>query len=280
MKEFSRLAGELGFEYNLIEGFWQKWSFEELKELVEYSRERHVGIWLWKHGRDVRDPAARRKFYQLCRDAGVVGVKLDFFDHEAKEVVELYEAMLQDAAGFQLMVNFHGANKPTGESRTWPNELTREAIRGMENRRIPRAEHDATLPFTRMLAGPADYTPVLVYGAHPASLLKNPCADIIKSIPSIWDATIALPFSEIGEVAGFARRRGDVWFLAILNGPQARTVQVPLSFLGAGAYEGLLVRDREDDPAAVRIEKEKLARGQSIRIDLRAGGGFIGRFSK
>src|SRR5439155_14524480 len=126
MKEFSRLAGQLGFEYNLVEGFWQKWSDSQLRELVASSKEHKVGIWLWKHSRQIRDPAERRQFFQHCRDLGVAGVKLDFFDHEAKEVIDLYQAALKDAAEFRLMVDFHGANKPAGEARTWPNELTRE----------------------------------------------------------------------------------------------------------------------------------------------------------
>ena len=198
-----------------------------------------------------------------------------------------------------------GANKPTGEARTWPNELTREAIKGMEGRSTPRARHDATLPFTRMLAGHADYTPVhfgerrndttwahqvataavftsplLTYGAQPKTMLENPCAEMIKSIPSVWDETVVLPVSEIGEIAAFARRRGNDWFLAVLNGTQVRSARIPLSFLGAGVYLGLLVRDSDEGPAAVRIEKTKLGREQSLRIDLRDGGGFVGRFSK
>jgi alpha-glucosidase len=305
IKEFSRLAGELGFEYQVVEGFWRKWSEGELRELIEYSRSRGVGIWLWRHSREIRDPAARRQFFELCRKVGAAGVKLDFYDHEAKEVIALYEAALRDAAEFQLLVNFHGANKPAGEARTWPNELTREAIRGMEGRPRPRAEHDATLPFTRMLAGHADYTPVhfgerrtdttwahqvataviftsplLTYGAHPKTMLENPCAETIKSIPSVWDETRVLPFSEIGEVAAFARRRGEVWFVAIANGPKARTVEVPLSFLGPGSYHGLLARDSKEDAAAVRIEKTKGVPGEFLRIDLRPGGGFVARYSR
>ncbi|NWG12894.1 MAG: glycoside hydrolase family 97 N-terminal domain-containing protein [Acidobacteria bacterium] len=303
MREFSRLAGELGFEYNLVEGFWQKWTEQELKDFVRDSRQHGVGIWLWKHSKEVKDPAGRRRFFQLCRDAGVVGLKLDFFDHESKDVVEMYEACLRDAADFRLMVNFHGANKPTGESRTWPNELTREGIRGMEARRILRAEHDATLPFTRMLAGHADYTPVhfgerrndttwahqvasaaiftsplLVIGAHPANILKNPCAEMVKSIPSVWDETIALPVSEIGRVAAFARRRGSTWFLAVMNGASARTIRVPLSFLGGGNYKAMMVRDHPEDPAAVQLEDSVVSSAESLAIDLRAGGGFIARF--
>jgi alpha-glucosidase len=306
MKEFSRLAGELGFEYNLIEGFWQRWSDEQLRDLVDYSKARGVGIWLWKHSRDIRDPEARRAFFRRCRDAGVVGVKLDFFDHEAKEVVELYEAALRDAAESRLMVDFHGANKPTGESRTWPNEMTREGIYGLEHRGMAEwGRHNATLPFTRLLAGHADYTPVhfgdrrretswahqiasaavvtsplLVYGAHPASLRDNPAAAVIKSIPSVWDETVVLPCSAIGEVAAFARRDGDRWFLAIVNGPTARTVRVPATFLGPGAYKATMVRDRKEDPAAVAIEETTATRDDAIAADLRAGGGLIARFDK
>jgi len=121
MKEFSRLAGELGFEYNLVEGFWRQWDESRLRELIDYSRQRNVGIWLWQHSKEIRDPDAREAFFRHVQEVGAVGVKLDFFDHEAKEVMDLYRAALEGAARHRLMVDFHGANKPTGESRTWPN---------------------------------------------------------------------------------------------------------------------------------------------------------------
>ena len=98
MKEFSQLAGELGFEYNVIEGFWQRWTDDQLRELVDDSKAHGVGIWLWKHSKDLRTPEARRAFFQRCKDAGAVGAKIDFFDHEAKEVVDLYPLLLREAA--------------------------------------------------------------------------------------------------------------------------------------------------------------------------------------
>ncbi|HEY3120779.1 MAG TPA: glycoside hydrolase family 97 catalytic domain-containing protein [Vicinamibacteria bacterium] len=304
MKEFSRMAAELGFEYNLVEGFWQRWTPAQVRELVDYSRDRGVGIWLWKHSRDLTSPTARREFLKSAHEAGAVGVKVDFFDHEAKEVIDRYRAVLRDAAELQLMVDFHGANKPTGETRTWPNEMTREAVRGLEYRRGETwAGHNTTLPFTRLLAGPADYTPVvfgerrkettaahqiatavvftsplLVYGANPKSLLSSPAVDVIKSIPSTWDQTIVLPVSEIGEIAAFARRSGDRWFLAVLNGPTARTVRIPLSFLGEGGYRAVLVRDKADDPVAVEIENRAATDTESLELPLRAAGGFVARF--
>jgi alpha-glucosidase len=306
MKEFSRLAGELGFEYHVVEGFWQRWTDAQLRELVDASRAHGVGIWLWKHSQDLRTPAARQAFFRQCREAGVVGVKIDFFDHEAKEVVDLYPLLLREAAEHQILVDFHGANKPTGEPRTWPNELGREGVYGLEHRGMKAwARHNTTLPFTRFLAGPADYTPVhfgdrrgetswahqvataailsaplLVYAAHPRSLLANPAVDMIKSIPSVWDETIVLPPSEIGEVVAMARRSGDRWFLAILNGPKARTIRVPASFLEAGTYRSMLVRDKEDDPAAVKLEESSTTRDEVLDVPLRAGGGFIARFTR
>ena len=303
IKEFSRLAGELGFEHQVVEGQWQRWPEGQLKELVDYSRDRNVGIWVWRHSNTLGDPAGRRTLFEMLHKTGVVGVKVDFLDHEAKEVIDLYHAILKDAAEFKLMINFHGANKPAGESRTWPNEMTREGIYGLEHKNPPAwAEFNTTMPFARMLAGHADYTPVvfgerrketswthqiataivltspvLVYGGNPASFLANPAVEMIKSIPSVWDETRVLPPSEIGELAIFARRSGDRWFLAALNGPAAREVTVPLSFLGRGKYASLVVRDNLDDPAALDVEPGTLDRGATVKMSMRAGGGYIVR---
>lgn len=304
MKNFTRWAGELGFEHHVIEGFWRRWTDEQLKELVAFGKERGVGLWLWRHSRELRDAESRRSFFAQCRDAGVVGVKLDFFDHEAKEIVDLYSMLLRETAEHKLLVNFHGANKPTGEARTWPNELIREGVRGMESSRLKeRAHHNTTLPFTRFLAGHADYTPVhfgarrgdttwahqiataavfteplLTYGAHPTNLLRNPALEMIKSIPAVWDETIVLPGSVIGELAAFARRHGNTWFVAVLNGPEARTLKVPLSFLGKGTCAAHIVRDDPAEPAAVQIEKTNLAASDTLDLKLPAGGGYIARF--
>jgi alpha-glucosidase len=304
MKNFSRWAGELGFEYHVIEGFWRRWSDEQLRELVDYSREHGVGLWFWRHSRELRTPEAREDFFSRLERLGVVGAKIDFFDHEHKDVIDLYTALLEGAAKHRILVNFHGANKPTGESRTWPNEMIREGVRGMEARRLrERAAHNTTLPFTRYLAGHGDYTPVvfgerrgdttashqiataavfneplLTYGAHPRSLLEHSAVDMIKSIPSVWDETIALPACEIGELAAFARRHGNEWFLAVLNGSADRTIDLPLSFLGEGEYQALLVGDEERDATAVKIENRRHGREDSIELEIAPGGGFIARF--
>ncbi len=95
----------------------------------------------------------------------------------------------------------------------------------------------------------------------------------------MWDETIVLPGSEIGEMAAYARRTGDTWFVAVMCGPQARTIKVPLSFLRDGQYKATLVRDGQDD-SAVTVENTSGKQGDTLSLDLRAGGGFIGRFSR
>jgi len=313
MKEFSRLAGQLGFEYHVIEGFWSKWSDGQIREIVEHSRQQGVRLLFWIHSNRLGTPEESEEFFTRLHDLGVAGAKIDFLDHEAKEVIDHYEKLLKKAAENQMVVNFHGANKPTGRARTWPNEIVREAVRGMESSSLrERARHETILPFTRYLAGHADYTtmhfgerrrdstwahqiaslvifagPLLTVAAHPQSVLDNPAVEVIKSIPAVWDETIVLPESGIGELAIFARRTGDIWFLAVMCGPQARTIKLPLSFLGDGQYNVLLVRDNKENDApsgtgqaAVVLEDGTVRSGDTLTIEMNNGGGFVGRFSK
>lgn len=306
MKEFSRLAGQLGFEYHVIEGFWSRWTDEQIKEIVEYSRHQGVRLLFWKHSNQLGTPQEREEFFTRLHRLGVAGAKIDFLDHEAKEVIDHYEALLEKAAENRMVVNFHGANKPTGRARTWPNEIVREAVRGMESSSLrERARHETILPFTRYLAGHADYTtmhfgdrrqdttwthqiaslaifasPLLTVAAHPQSTLDNPAADVIKSIPPVWDQTLVLPESSIGELAVFARRTGETWVLAVMCGPRARAISVPLSFLGDGRYDASLVSDNKENAAAVVLEKRSVRRDDRLEIEMANGGGFVGRFSK
>jgi alpha-glucosidase len=254
----------------------------------------------------LRDDQERHEFLKRLHDLGVAGAKIDFFDHEAKEVVDLYQSLLKEAAHYHILLDFHGANKPTGESRTWPNELTREAVKGMEASKLAdRATHDTTLPFTRLLAGPAEYTPMvfgprranttyghqiasaailssplLTYGSNPSNMIASPCFDMIKSIPSTWDETIVLEPSAIGELAAYARRSGNAWFLVLLNGPTARKIKFPLSFLPKGDFKTAIVRDNTDDTAAQTTLDTPLRSSNFLTVDLHPGGGFIARFQK
>ena len=177
IKEFSGLAGKLGFEYHVVEGLWRRWTDDQLRDLVEYSNQRNVKLILWVHSRDLWNADARRALFKRLHDLTIAGVKIDFLDHEAKDVIDLYHAILRDAAQFQLVVNFHGANKPAGESRTWPNELTREGVYGLEHRAQSWAAHNTTAPFTRYLAGHGDFTPVVFGDRRKETIMGAPDRD-------------------------------------------------------------------------------------------------------
>ncbi len=318
MKHFSDLAAQLGFEYNMVDEGWSNWKdsvnhrdqWDMMKELVDYSATKGVKIWVWKAYPDrkgipgIKDPEQRKAFFQKCKDLGIVGMKVDFFDNEAQEIIQFYQAALHDAALYHLMMDFHGANKPTGESRTWPNEMTREAVRGMENR-PPWAQSNTILPFTRYLAGHADYTPIhfgdrmgevswahhvasmivftspfLCVGADPQSILDNPCKEMIQSIPPVWDETIVLPQSKIGELVLYARRKGTTWFLAAMNGiNKPKSINVDLSFL-KGSYTLSSVNDDKDKQANALLENSSVTVNSNITITLNANGGYVGRFEK
>jgi len=311
-KEFARLAQQMGFEYNILEGFWKNWPESQLKEVVDYSRERGVKILLWTYSADFEDPKYLQDIVDMCNRTGVAGLKIDFFDDEHKWIIDRYERLMKTLAQHKLLVDFHGANKPTGLERTYPNIVGYEAIRGLEFPG-PYAQHDATLPFTRMLAGMADFNPThfgsrmadltwahevaqaailqapeMAYAANPANMLANPSVDVLKALPTVWEETVVLPFSEIREVAGFARRSGDTWFIAIMNGPYARNVKIDLSsFLGksqpqggsAITYNATLLRDM-DKPAALKVEHVKLTASDTLSVDMNSGGGFVAMLKK
>ncbi|TKJ32366.1 hypothetical protein CEE39_05555, partial [bacterium (candidate division B38) B3_B38] len=293
-----------------------KWA--HLKELVDYAGKKNVGIIVWKRWASgatekvkmtgIRTREKRLDFFKKCSRAGVVGVKIDFMDSESKEIIDFYTNTLKDAADFKLMINFHGANKPTGESRTWPNEITREGVRGLEYNKwdtLP-PHHYASLPFTRYLAGHGDFTPctfdpdklkgttftlqlatAIVYTSplkhwadKPNLYLNSPAVDIIRAIPSVWDETRVLAGSKIGDMAAFARRRDNSWFVGIINGGKKRQYKLDLSFLGKGNYHAVFVRDRMDDPAAMIVEKDAVNHKQNLTIEMRSGGGFVAYLSK
>jgi alpha-glucosidase len=304
MKKFTDDAAQLGFEHNILEGFWSRWGGDTLRQLIDYSRQKKVGIWLWKHSKSLLNASERVAFFKKCHELGVTGLKIDFFDHEAKETIDLYSDILKEAAQNQLLLDFHGANKPTGLLRTWPNALTSEAVKGMESSRLEdRATHETTIPFTRFLAGPAEYTvlmftdrrknttwahqiasaailstPLLTYAANPANILTNPAVGIIKDIPAVWDETIVLSGSEIGEMAAYARRAGKNWFVAVMNGMAPKKITIPLRFLKTGNYNTMEVKDDGHNTASVKVEKKNYSAGDTIELNLAAGGGYIAEF--
>ena len=158
VKKAIQLAADMGWQYQLAEIR----DHSMVPELVAYGKERNVRIWLWFHFNDFIDIAVAKKDFPTLAKQGIVGLKIDFIDRDDQWAVNWYEDIARIAAENHLMIDYHGAFKPTGLERTWPNQITREGIQGNEyNKWSPKEtpEHRATLPFTRVLAGPGDYTP-------------------------------------------------------------------------------------------------------------------------
>ncbi len=304
VKEFIRQTGKIGMEYTVLDGWWAKWSEKELKDVIRFAGQQKVGIWLWKSAKELVDEGKRVDFFKKCSDWGVKGLRVDQFDSETKDMVELYTSILRDAAKNKLMIDFRGCNKPTGEARTWPNELGRAAIAGMDDGNVTdRASQDVILPFTRLIAGNADYmpmqfsnkkgnttwahqlasavilgSPLLTFSSAPSSILANPALSLIRTIPSTWDEVVVLGDSGIGDLAVMAFRSGNTWFLAVMSNGKPHTFKVPLTFLGQGDYKTVLAGDDLSNPASFKIENTSLRKSHIIEVQMPAGGGFLARF--
>jgi alpha-glucosidase len=158
LEKFIQLAADMNWPYQLSE-IGDK---SIVPDLVAYGKERGVRIWLWYHFNDFYDRAVYQREFPIIAKWGIAGLKIDFIDRDDQWAVNWYEDVCKTAAENHLLIDFHGSFKPTGMIRTWPNQITREGIQGNEynkwsTRESP--EHRATLPFTRVLAGPSDYTP-------------------------------------------------------------------------------------------------------------------------
>ena len=304
-------TAELGYEYYLVDMDWRDWkdsgrsSLECLKEVVDYAREKGVKIVVWRHSNDIFERDARRRFFGEMKSLGVVGVKPDFPADTGIKWVNWYEDTLRDAAEFGLMVDFHGAIKPTGRERTWPNEIAREAIRGHEwhitryNRVLP-ARHDCILPFNRLIQGHADYTPIVLNerelvgytrvhelaqgvvfsapffctGDYPQNYLDSPAVDFIKALPAVYDETRVLEPTEIGEVVVFAKRSGSRWFVGVENGEKERAFDLKLDFLGKDRWKLVSYSDSEKGPTELTREERTVTSADTLSVKCAARGGF------
>jgi alpha-glucosidase len=312
-------AARLGFEYSLVDEGWEAWNdpFEKVRELCAHGRQKGVGVFVWKNYSELRNPAEdwkeMRGFMARAKASGAAGVKVDFLNAESLDRIRFEEAALRIAATNRMLVNFHGCQKPGGESRTYPNKITCEAVRGLELNKMKEgpimARHNAALPFTRFVAGPADYTPVgfsnpgpttfahqlatlvlftspmQVIAENPDLLLNDtkllPALDVLKAVPAVWDETRVLEPSKIGRLAIMARRSGATWFLAALNGGKQTVTldKLDLSFLGKDSYDAIYLSS--DGPSQfARKERHAVEASTPLSISLDVGDGFVARFER
>jgi len=325
MKYYIDFAARAGLEYMLIDAGWSARDdithaipAIDMPDILRHAEAKKVKIWLWLNWKDVQRQMDQA--FPLYRKWGVVGVKIDYMDRDDQWMVEFYHSALQKAAEHRLMVDFHGAYKPDGMRRTWPNFVTQEGVLGLEylkwsDRATP--DHNVLLPFTRMLAGPMDYTPggfdnvtraefkprrkapmtlgtrahqvalfvvfespMQVLADHPAAYEGQAGFDFIRVVPTIWDETRVLN-GEVGGYVTIARRKGREWYLGSITGSTPRELQVPLGFLGQGRFLAEIYADAPDaaeNPKKLTVEKKAVDSSARWQLKLAAGGGCAIRF--
>ena len=327
VKYYTRFAADMGWEYVIIDWQWygdplakdadvtKPIAALDIPALVQYARDRKVKVLIWVRWNSL--DAQMDEAFALYERWGLAGVKIDFMDRDDQEMVNFYMRTVKTAAAHHLTVDFHGAYKPTGLRRTYPNLLTREGVMGNEYNKWSTEVtpvHKVTIPFTRMLAGPMDFTPggfrqrtkatfkpqdvapfvmgtranelaeLVVYESElgvlcdsPYNYLGSPAGlEFYKVVPATWDETRGLN-GEPGEYVTVARRSGNRWFIGSMNGDTARTLQVPLTFLPAGRYTLHAFADRPDTPDypdRVDTVVRTIDAGAVLTITMAPGGGY------
>jgi alpha-glucosidase len=331
MKHYIDFASASGFSYMLIDAGWEAKDPSasgaeprladithvspniDMPELLRYAKEKNVKLWLWAHWTSV--DAHLDQAFPLFEQWGIAGVKIDFMNRDDQWMVDWYRKVVAAAAEHHLMIDYHGAFKPDGLRRTYPNLMTREGVMGKEylkgTARVTPA-HNATLPFTRMLAGPMDYTPgafnnsnlehfvprsfmpmglntraqelalFVVFESELEMVSDFPEAyagqkefDFIKRVPCTWDEVRSIGGMPMQWIV-LARRSGNDWYVGSLTDWIARDVQVPLSFLGEGKYVAEIYADSPDaaeEPTHTVLTKQTADRTTVLDVHMVSGGG-------
>ena len=294
IKKYVDMAVTLGLPYVLIDAEWDEMkNGKTIEDALNYAKEKGIKplIWYnssvgWVDGAPtpkfrLNKPEDREREFAWCDKMGVAGVKIDFFSGDNQKNMDYCQDLLECAARHHLLVNFHGATVPRGWQRTWPNLMSTEGVYGAEwYNNVPTftakaARHNATLPFTRNVIGPMDYTPctfsdsqhphittnghelaltVLFESAlqhladRPESYLAQPQAvqDFFGYLPTTWDES-RLVCGYPGEYVVMARRSGTTWYVAGINGSdEQRTLKFSLDFIKGDVSEMTLFGDSGD----------------------------------
>ena len=314
-KNWYDAAAKLKWEYYLVDDGWRNWRKEDkdqwalLAEVIAYGKTVGVKSIVWVDSKEMREGDKRRTYLEKVKALGADGIKIDFIPDATSDIMQWYMATAQDCAELKLLLNFHGSVKPTGLRRTYPMDITREAVRGNEYhmtryRRVAPFEQDVCLPFTRYMAGAADFTPVILdpkqltskkyTWAHEFSqaivylspithftdqykfYLESPMLDLFQEIPTVWDETIVLPCTSMGEVVAYARRKGDRWWIGVMNGGTEREIKINLDFLKKSTKATLIYDDKTINTSIDRQEKT-VSPKDVLTITLVPGGGFAAR---
>jgi alpha-glucosidase len=325
MEYYVDFAAKSGFPYMLLDAGWADGrnitklrGNVDVPELVRYAASKHVKVWIWLYSESVMDQM--KEAFPLYEKWGVAGVKIDFINRDDQKGIKFYYDVAREAADHHLMVDFHGATKPWGIERTYPNVLSYEAVLGAENNKVARRDSPvdrSVFPFTRMIAGPLDYTPggfnnvtedgfvaqdknPMIMGTRaqqlalyvvfqtpfqmvsdsPQAYAGQPAFKFIEDVPTQWDSMRVIN-GEPGEFVTIARRHGQQWYLGSTTNWTPRELHVPLDFLGAGRYVAEIYEDAPDagtHPKHVTIRQQVVTRGEKLTLRLASGGGCAIRF--
>jgi len=332
IEQYIQLAADMGWPYQQIDWMWYGKPNDpesditkvspalDMDAVLRFAAERHVRLWLWLTWRDLERDDACKKAFALYEKWGIAGVKIDAMDSDDQFIVNWCEKIAREAAAHHLMVDFHGTCKGTGDIRTFPNLITREGVMGNEWNRwsaLVTPEHKLTLPFTRFLAGPADFTPggflnrqpaefkivptaTEVQGTRGAELALlvlfdsplccicdqpenyrgQPGADFLKIVPTVCDETRLLD-GVVGEHLVMARQSGAEWFLGAMTDRHSRTMPVRLDFLGSGSWTMRLWSDASDSAVHaehLQTETRTVTAGDTLDLRLAPSGGAVAQF--
>lgn len=333
-KHYIDFAAKVGFEYFMFDAGWaahrtgpnnsggditpgaditQTQPDVNMPEILAYAKSKNVKVWLWSHWTDI--DRQMDQAFPLFEKWGIAGVKIDFMDRDDQWMVDFYRRVAKNAADHHLMIDFHGAYKPDGIGRTWPNVITREGVLGLEyNKWSARVtpDHNVMLAFTRMLAGPMDYTPggfrnatreefeprnlkpmVMGTRAHQTALFvvfESPFMMVsdypgayegqqempfLSAVPASWDETRVLN-AKVGEYITIARRHGKDWYVGSIAGSHSAELDIPLEFLGAGEFKAETYSDAPDagvHPTKTVVERKNVNRTTTLKAVLASGGG-------
>ena len=327
-RKYVDFAARNGLEYVILDEGWSdpgdlfKLNPEiDMTGLAAYAAGKKVGLVLWCVWLTL-DRQMDRALDQFAA-WGVRGIKVDFMDRDDQKMAGFYRRCAEAAARRHLVVDFHGAHLPAGLYRAYPNILTSEGVMGLEYAKWSDSvtpDHDLSLPFTRMLAGPMDYTPgamrnamkdrflpvfelpwsqgtrchqmamFVVYESPFQMLCDTPSAyeaepgllGFISGIPTVWDETKPLD-GKIEDYVVLARKSGPDWYAAAMTDWTPRTLELKLDFLEEGTYEAEILSDgiNSDRYASdFRRELKTLSRGDRLKIELSSGGGWVARFRR
>jgi len=268
----------------------------DLHSVIKYANEKGVGIFLYVNRQGLERYAD--KIFPLYQKWGIKGIKPGFVNVGNQEWQEWMEMIIKKAAEHELLVDIHDAYRPNGFSRTYPNLLTQEGIRGNEHQ--PNADHDTMLPFTRFIIGAGDYTPgygredlqstwvhklalpIIYYSPvqfifwreKPNKIHERPELKLWEDIPTVWNDTKVLA-GEIGEYVVVARRSGKDWYVGGITNTNARAINIDFSFLEMSKkYKATIYNDTVNSGNEVAIVEKNISAMDKVNFTLNPSGGF------